>query len=155
MKKMDEMMELLTEEIEGFNKSINKLETLSKNFKDLKIQADTSSIEYHLKDFTKEQRKVIEIFEEKTTGIEQKMKSTRITPNWLATLFCITITIQVLSLSYFGYHFIKFEERNKLAFLRGQKESNESVRGYFEGHPIIYEDYKKWTKKEDSVPNQK
>ncbi|WP_350290682.1 DUF6730 family protein [uncultured Croceitalea sp.] len=155
MKKMEEIMELLTEEIESFHKSINKLEALSKNFRDLKIKADASSIEYQIKDFTKEQRKVIEIFEEKTTGIEQKMKSARITPNWLATLFYITITIQVLSMSYFGYHFIHFENRNKAAFKRGQKQSNEIARRYFEDHPIIYEDYKKWTKKKDSVPNQK
>ncbi|MFS4469051.1 DUF6730 family protein [Maribacter sp. 2210JD10-5] len=155
MKKMEEMMELLTEEIEGFHKSISKLEALSKNFKDLKIKADTSSIENYIKSLTKEQKKAINIYKEKTTEIKQGLRSARIIPNWLATLFCVLLSIQVLSLSYFGYHFIHFEERNKVAFIEGQKESNESVRRYFEDHPVIHEDFKNWTKKKDSVPNQK
>ncbi|TMM59131.1 hypothetical protein FEE95_06780 [Maribacter algarum] len=155
MKKMEEMMELFTDEIEGFSKSINKLESLSKNFVDLKIKTDTSSIEYLLKDFLKEQRKVITIYKEKTTEIKQGLRLARITPNWMATLFCITVTIQVLSLSYFAYHFIHSENRNKAAYIEGQKESNESARRYFEDHPIIYEDYKKWTRKKEGIQNQK
>lgn len=155
MKKMEEMMELLTEEIEGFHKSIEKLEALSKNFKDLKLKADTSSIENYIKGLTKEQKKAMTIYKEKAMEIKKGLISARIIPNWLATLFCIVISIQVLSLSYFGYHFIQFEESNKVAFQRGQKESDESVRGYFEDHPIIYKDYKKWTRKKDSISNQK
>ncbi len=155
MKKMEEMMELLTDEIEGFHKSISKLEALSKNFKDLKLKVDTSSIEHNVKGFLKEQKKAITVYKEKTREIKQGLKSARIIPNWLAILSCIVISIQVLSLSYFGYHFIQFEEMNKVAFLEGQKESNESTRRYFEDHPVIYEDFKKWTKKKDSVPNQK
>ncbi|TMM51529.1 hypothetical protein FEE95_21820 [Maribacter algarum] len=155
MKKMEEMMELLTEEIEGFHKSIEKLETLSKNFKDLKLKADTSRIENYIKGLTKEQKHAMTIYKEKAMEIKKGLKSARIIPNWLATLFCIVISIQVLSLSYFGYHFIQFEDRNKAAFLRGQKESNTKARRYFEDHPIIYKDYKKWTRKKDSVPNQK
>ena len=45
MKKMDEIMELLTEEIEGFNSSIRKLQELSKKWDNLKIKADSSDIE--------------------------------------------------------------------------------------------------------------
>lgn len=155
MKKMEAMMELLTEEIEGFNKSIRKLEALSENFKDLKIKADTSSIEYYIKQFLGEQKQAITIYKEKTTEINQRIKSARITPNWLATLFCIVVSIQILSLSYFTYHFIRFEDRNETAFKEGQKESSKNLKGYFEDHPIIYEDFKKWTRKKDSIPKQK
>ncbi len=155
MKKMEEMMGLLTEEIEGFHKSISKLEALSKNFKDLKINMDTSSIENYIKGFTKEQKKAVMMYNEKITEVRQEVKLARITPNWLATLFCIVVSTQVLSLSYFGYHFIHFKDRNKAALIEGKKEDYESMRGYFEDHPIIYEDYIKWTKKKDSVPNQK
>jgi len=38
MKKMDEIMELLTEEIEGFNRSIVKLQELTKKWDNLKIK---------------------------------------------------------------------------------------------------------------------
>ncbi len=155
MKKMEEMMELLTEEIEGFNKSINKLEALSKNFRELKIKADTSNIESNINGFLKEQKKTMTIFKEKITEIKKGVRLARITPNWLAILFCITVTIQVLSMSYFAYQFIQFEDRNKAAYLEGQKESNKNAYGYFKDHPIIYEDFKKWTRKKDSISNQK
>ncbi len=155
MKKMEEMMELLTDEIEGFHKTINKLERLSENFNDLKIKADTSSIEYQIKGILKGQRKAMTLYKEKTTEIKQGLKSARITPNWLATLFCITVSIYILSTSYIAYHFIHFEDRNKAAYIEGRREGNESARIYFEDHPVIYEDFKKWTSKKDSVPNQK
>ncbi|SDB58953.1 hypothetical protein SAMN03097699_2367 [Flavobacteriaceae bacterium MAR_2010_188] len=47
-KKLDEVMELLTEELDGFNKSIDRLEKLTKNVDDIKIKADTSKIEHLL-----------------------------------------------------------------------------------------------------------
>ena len=149
------MMELLTEEIESFNKSINKLEILSEKFEDLKIKADTSSIEYHMKGFLREQKQAISIYKDRTTEIKKGIKSARITPNWLATFFCIAVSIQILSLSYFAYHYIRFEEKYIASFQKGRKEGSHSIRGYFEDHPVIYEDFKKWNSKKDSVPNQK
>lgn len=154
MKKMEEMMELLTEEIEGFNKSIRKLEGLSENFKDLKVKADTSSIEFYVKEFLKEQKQVMITYKEKTTEINRVIISARIIPNWLAIFFCIAVSIQILSLCYFAHHYIRFEDRNRTAFKAGQKENNKNVRGYFEDHPVIYEDFKKWNRKKDSVSNQ-
>lgn len=155
MKKMEAMMELLTEEIEGFNKSISKLEGLSENFKDLKVKADSSSIEYYMKEFLREQKQAMITYKEKVTEINRGIKSARITPNWLAVFFCIAVSIQILSLSYFAHHYIRFEDRNITAFEAGKKESNINVRGYFKDHPVIYEDFKKWSSKKDSIANQK
>lgn len=155
MKKMEAMMELLTDEIEGFNKSIRKLEGLSENFKNLKVKADTSNIKYYVNEFLRKQEQVIEINKEQVTEIKQGIKSARVTPNWLATLFCIAVSIQTLSLSYFAHHFIQFEIRKEEAFLHGRKEVVSELRGYFDVHPIIYKDFQKWVRKRDSVSNQK
>ncbi len=155
MKKMEAMMELLTEEMEGFKKSMNRLESLSERFEGLKIKADASSIEYHMKEFLKEQRQAINIYKDRTTEIKKGIKLARITPNWLATFFCIAVSIQILSLSYFAHHYIRFEEKQVAAFQEGRNEGNQSIRGYFKDHPVIYEDYKKWSSRKDSIPNQK
>ena len=40
-KKLDEIMELLTEELDGFNRSLDKLEKLTKNVDGIKIRPDT------------------------------------------------------------------------------------------------------------------
>jgi len=47
-KKLDEVMELLSDELDGFNKSIIKLEKLTQNTENIKIKADTAGIEYLL-----------------------------------------------------------------------------------------------------------
>ena len=154
MKKMEAMMELLTEEIEGFNKSIKKLEGLSENFKDIKVKADTSNIEYYMNDFLRKQEQTMSSYKENTAVMSQALKSARITPDWMATLFCIVVSVQILSLSYFAHHFIRFEIQKEKAFLHGRKEGMFELREYFNDHPIIYKDFQKWARKQDSVPNR-
>lgn len=44
-KKLDEVMELLSDELDGFNKSINRLEKLTQNVENIKIKPDTAEIE--------------------------------------------------------------------------------------------------------------
>ena len=41
-------MELLSDEIDGFNRSIKKLEKKKKKWNELNIKADTSNIEFHI-----------------------------------------------------------------------------------------------------------
>ena len=44
-KKLDEIMELLTDELDGFNRSIVRLEQLTQNTDNIKVIPDTSEIE--------------------------------------------------------------------------------------------------------------
>ena len=56
MKKLDDIMELLTDEINGFQNSIKKLESLSKGLNEVKV--DTSKLEYHLKEQLRHQERI-------------------------------------------------------------------------------------------------
>ena len=155
MKRMDEIMELLTEEIEGFNRSIDKLESLSKNLQDVKIKTDSSNIKYLLDSHLKDEKRSLEYYKATIKEMDKKLKGTRLTPNWLATFFCVAVAISVLTLGYFGHHFIRFEDRNKKAFLEGKKEAVSELGGYFDDHPIIYRDFQKWARKQDSMQGKK
>ncbi len=154
MKKMDEIMELLTEEIEGFNRSIGKLEELSKKWDSLNIKADSSNIEYYIKDFLRQQGRILEIYKKRTVETNLRIKSATLVPRWLITLCCIAICTLMLTLGYFGYHFIQFEKIKEEAFGKGREGAIFELRGYFEDHPIIYSDFQKWAKKKDSVSRQ-
>lgn len=55
-KKLDEVMELLSDELEGFNKSIKRLEKLTQNVDNVNIKADTSNIEYYIQEHLKAER---------------------------------------------------------------------------------------------------
>ncbi len=49
-KKLDEVMELLTDELDGFNKSIVRLERLTQNTENIKVIPDTTEIERLLRE---------------------------------------------------------------------------------------------------------
>ncbi|MEM8937721.1 MAG: DUF6730 family protein [Bacteroidota bacterium] len=155
MKKMDEIMELLTEEIEGFNRSIGKLQELSKKWDNLKIKADSSIIEFYIKDFLRQQERAVETYKKGAEETHRTIKSATLIPKWMTTLFLIISALTVFTLTYFGYHFIRFEENRKAAFERGRKEVIYELRDYFDNHPIIYRDFQRWSEKKDSVSNEK
>ena len=155
MKKIDEIMELLTEEIDGFNRSISKLEDLSENLQNVKIKADTSNIRFQLKEFLRLQERTMYGHKVEVEEINKAVKRAKLTPKWLLALFCVTFALTVLTTGYFGYHFIQFEENKKEAFMQGKKEAILELRDYFDDHPIIYEDFKKWARRQDSLSNKK
>ena len=155
MKKMDEIMELLTDEIEGFKRSIGKLEELSKKWDNLKIKADSSHIEFYIKDFLRQQERAVETYRKGVIETHRTIKSATLIPKWVMTLFLIMLALTVFTLAYFGYHFIKFEENRKISFEKGRVEAISELKDYFDDHPIIYEDFQRWAKKKDSLSNHK
>ncbi|UII79332.1 DUF6730 family protein [Flagellimonas sp. CMM7] len=154
MNKMDEIMELLTEEIEGFNRSIKKLEKLSRKWDDLRIKADSSHIEDYIKDFLQQQKIGIDTYKEGAKETSRIIKSATLIPRWLITLCCVATCIIMFTFGYFGYHFIRFEENKQEAFRQGRVEAISELGGYFDDHPIIYRDFQRWSKKKDSPSNQ-
>lgn len=155
MKKMDEIMELLTEEIDGFNRSIEKLEDLYKKKDNIMIKVDSSKIEYYVNDFIKQQQEVEARYERRVGEINKKIRSATLFPKWLIALFLLLLSAMVLTLGYFGHHFIQFEENKKKAFIQGRREAISELRGYFQDHPIIYKDFQGWSRKQDSLPSKK
>ena len=155
MKKMNEIMELLTEEIDGFNRSITKLEELAKKWDNLKIKADTSNIEYYVKDFLRQQERAMKTYKKGSIETSRTIKSFTLVPRWLIALFCISISTLVLAVGFFGYHFIRFEENKIEAFRQGREEAIFELRGYFDDHPIIYKDFQRWSQKKDTVADTK
>ncbi len=67
-KKLDEVMELLTDELDGFNKALDKLQRLTKNVADIRILPDTSEIEKLLETHLKREK-------EKTSQIKESVQS--------------------------------------------------------------------------------
>ena len=155
MKKMDEMMELLTDEIEDFNRSIGKLEAFTKKWDNLKIKADSSNIEYHIKDFLRHQKRAMETQRKGAMETNRIIKSATLVPKWLLALCCVVICATTITLSYFGYYYLRFEENKQEAFHEGRAGAMNELRGYFEAHPVIYKDFQKWVKKKDSVSNKR
>ena len=154
MAKLDEIMEVLTQEISGFNKSISKLEELSEKFNNLKIQTDTSSLEFLLKGFFRTQKESIATYEKRMDEVLKKIEKSRWTPKWEVALLYIFLSINTIAFGYFGYYFINYDLKMQDAVSKAKQESLGRARGYFEDHEVIYKDFKRWAKRQDSVPNR-
>ena len=154
---MDEIMELLSDEIDGFNRSIKKLEVLSKKWNELNIKADTSNIEFHIREHLRKSEDIIDRYNSRVREIQEDIKKAQFTPKWLLPLVLSTSTTAFICLLYFGYQFGQVEDEKTEAFENGKKEMILQLRGYFDKHPDAYKDYQKWSKSLDSVPtpNQK
>ena len=155
MAKMDEIMEVLTQEISGFNNSISKLEELSEKFDNLKIQTDTSSLEFQLKEFLGTQRVVVHSYENRMEEVLKKIEKSRWTPKWEVALLYIYLSINTMAFGYFGYYFINYDLKMQDAVSQAKHEGLGRARTYFKDHEVIYRDFKRWAKKQDSISNQK
>jgi len=154
MAKMDEIMEVLTQEIAGFNNSIGKLEELSEKFDAIEIKMDTSHLEFQIKEFLRLQSQTKDNYEKRMEEVLKKIDKSRWTPKWEVALLYIVISVNTIAFGYFGYYFINYELKMKDAISQAKQEGLGRARGYFEDHEVIYKDFQRWSKKQDSVPNR-
>jgi endonuclease III len=86
-KKLDEVMELLTDELDGFNASIKSLKMLTKNVEDIRILPDTSEIERTLLEHLNMQRKKDKEIQESIHNIGNHISKARLIPKVQLALF--------------------------------------------------------------------
>lgn len=152
-KKLDEVMELLNDELDGFNRSLEKLEKLTKNADNIKIRPDTSEIEHMLKEHLNTEKTKFSTLQESIVDIEKQISKARIIPK---TQLWIQYSIWVFSLIIIGYLSFQvsrighIEER---AISKGEQKVISNLKGYFDQYPEHYVSYQSWIKKKVSVPD--
>ena len=103
MKKLDEIMELMTDEMADFKTAILKLEVLSKQLSTLSIPISTEALNNNLNAFLEKQEEENMLKDEVLKEIDKKLKHARIIPNYLLILVCSLGIISLSLLGYFGY----------------------------------------------------
>ncbi len=103
MAKLEEIAELLTDEIEGFNQSINKLEGISNKINNAKFNSDISNILFLIEEQKRDLKHRLNNQNKQLEEISKKVSKARIFPVWLVVLF-FTIMILIISITgYLGY----------------------------------------------------
>jgi len=110
MKKLDEIMELMTDEMADFKADILKFEVLSNQLSTLSIPISTEVLEKNLNIFLEKQKEENGIKDEIIKEIEKKLKHARIIPNYLLILVC---SLSIISLSLLGYFVTQFKKQRK------------------------------------------
>jgi len=154
-KKLDEVMELLTDELDGFNTSIKRLESLTENVENIKIKPDTSEIEKMLIEHLELQKQNNLKLKESLQNIEQRIAKARLVPKvqlWLHySIWFVTLVI----IGYLSFKLSRTPDIQQREFAEGEQQVIWNLKGYFENNPEQYQAYQKLVKEKDSFPNQK
>ncbi|WP_026837150.1 DUF6730 family protein [Gillisia sp. JM1] len=144
MKKLDEIMELMADEMADFKVAILELELLSKQLLKISIPITTEALEKNLNIFLEKQEEENRLKDEVLKEIEKKLKHARIIPNYLLILFGTLGIIALSLLGYFGYT-ARALEKEKFEIYRIILESeNDSYQQYLSINPEIKDDYCEW-----------
>ena len=103
-KKLDEVMELLNDELDGFNKSIIRLEKLTQNVDSINIKADTSTIEYYFKDHLRTEKEKSQKLHEAFQRMEKQLSKSQVIPK---IQLWIHYGMYMISLIIIGYLIFK------------------------------------------------
>lgn len=155
MAKLDEITELLTEELEGFRTAITEVKEISRELKSSEVVRDIYTIKRQLSELTEKQDAHFQRNTRESGKLGETMATAKLTPKWLLALFCIASISTVVSLGYFGYHFIQLEDDKAVAFKAGKEQVILDLKGYFDQYPEVYNGFQAWSKEEERVPNQK
>ena len=145
MAKLDEIAELLTEEIKGFENSVNRMEQLKKFLMDYKVQADTSDINFILKGYNDHQKKAIEDQHKLMGNVVYYIKKSMVLPKWSIKLFWSLLTIIFLVLGFSVYKVSRTAQIKQDAYGQGEEKAVAHFRSFFTANPEAGELSQNWT----------
>ena len=144
MKRLDEIMELMADEMKDFKTAVLELQKLSGQLVKMSIPISTEALEKNLNTFLQKQElekgKTDEILKE----IDRKVKRARIIINYLLILLGISGIIALGSVGYFGYTSKEKVEENFEVYRTIMESQNKHYEDYFAAYPEIQEAYCEW-----------
>ncbi len=154
-KKLDEVKELLSDELDGFNKSINRLEKLTQNVENIKIKPDTAEIERMLLEHLVLEKEKNKSVQESMQNVSKQIAKARSVPKVQLLLQYSIWIVSLVIIGYLVFRVSRIENIQEKAFTKGKEKVILNLRGYFDQNPEHYRIYQKWVREKDSVPNQK
>ena len=146
MKKLDEIMELMSDEMADFEINLHHLQQLNKELESQSIPISTAAIDENLQSFLVKQEKANEQKNKLIRDINIRLEKASLIPNYILVLFG---SILILLLSVVGYFIYSANTASKENFeFYGISELNlENYHFYFAENPKLKEDYCNWLKK--------
>ena len=154
-KKLDEVMELLNDELDGFNKSIERLEKLTQNVDNINIEPDTSKIESLLEVHLSMEKAKNSRYQESLGNIGKQISKGKLVPKAQLWFHYGIWFISLIIIGYLAFRVSRIDDVKEKAFAKGKQQVIHSLRKYFDLNPDHYQSYQKWVKQQDSIPNQK
>ena len=144
MAKLDEIAELLTEEIKEFENSIGRMEEMQTFLMNYKIKPDTKDIDFILRRYNEDQRKVIEDQHKLMANVVYYIKKSMTIPKWAIKLFVGLSVCIILVLGLSVYKVSQIFDIKQEAYGQGEENTVGHFRAFFEASPEAGELYQKW-----------
>ncbi|GHA38319.1 hypothetical protein GCM10007103_19620 [Salinimicrobium marinum] len=144
MKKLDEIMELMADEMHDFKIAVLQLQVLSKQLFELSIPISTEALEKDLNAFLKKQELESRERDEILKSIDQKLKNARIIPDYLLILFAALGVLALGFIGYFGNSANALQEESFEVYRMVMELENQVQQDFFAAHPEIKEEYCQW-----------
>jgi len=144
MAKLDEITALLVDEINGFEKSVEKLGALLEHIDDFKFEPETSGIEYLLKEHANKQDQLFKQQNGRMDKLLGSVKKSIVLPKWLVVLlwiFMMSIMVTLCMAIYQTHQIPKVEAR---AYKKGEEAAVGHFKQFFEQTPEASELYDQW-----------
>ena len=144
MKKLDEIMELMADEVADFKKDVLQLQLLSKQLFELSIPISTEALEKNLNAFLKKQEMANQERNGLLKSIDQKLQHARIIPNYLLILFGALGVLALGLIGYYSYSANAKQEESYKIYQMILESENQLQQDFFEAYPEIKEEYCHW-----------
>ena len=154
-KKLDEVMELLNDELDGFNKALEKLQKLTENVDNIKVVPDTTKIEFLLKEHLKSEHANSTRIQEALKVMTKQLSKARLVPKLQLWFHYAIWFISLIIIGYLVFKVSRIGQLQERAFSEGEQRVISKLNGYFDQYPEHYNTYKNWIKEEESTPNHK
>ncbi len=144
MAKLEEIAELLTEEINGFEKSIGRLEKFHEDFKNLPLRPDTSELNTLLKEYGNNQNKNIKEQQRLMERILHKVERSVLLPSWAIRLLWGLLVLVLMVLGFSIHQVSRIAKKEEAAYIKGQEGAIKHYGTFLDGSPEAKELYQKW-----------
>ena len=97
MTKLEELTALLVNEINDFKSSVDKLEQINTQLKDIKIKMDIKDYKFIIKSHQQEMESYVNRIERFENHFDSKIKEAKIYPTWAVVVFIASFVFGVVS----------------------------------------------------------
>ncbi len=144
MAKLDEIAELLTEEINGFEKSIGRLEKAHENLKSLPLRPDTSELNALLKEYGNNQKNNIGEQQKLMQRILHKVERSILLPSWAIKLSWGLLICVLLVIGFSIHQVSRISKKEEAAYIKGRDSAMGHYGTFLDESPEAKELYQKW-----------
>lgn len=100
MKKLDEIMELMSDEMADFKENVGQLQLLNKELKKKSIPISTAALDTKLQEFFLQQNKMNQEKDQAILDIRSQLEKAKVIPKITILLSCIYLVVSILLLIY-------------------------------------------------------